>query len=272
MLLSGADGRPAHLTRVHEALVALAPEDRRRLGVEVEWRGGPHLLTYRQVERTFHLVVEALSKQNPDGEPPDALCHVIDALLEASVPRWVAESTSALAVDWSDHETFSAPPSVKGGPCADPEASWGRRKSGQPGQKDEKFFGYELQAATMVREENGPAVPELVRRILLTNCHIDPPRAFVRVLERMVESKITLGDVLADSGYAHRVPEHWALPLRALGAAIVTDHPPGGPGATGHLRRRRHLQRQPLLPLHPHRLVDPRAAGPRSQPRRDRRP
>lgn len=233
MLLAHADGRPAHLTRVHAALVALSPPDRRRLGVEVEWRGGPHLLTYRQVERTFHLIVEALSKENPDGEPSDALCGVMDALLEASVPSWVREATSALAVDWSDHETFSTPPSEKGGLCADPEASWGRRKSNQPGQRDEKFFGYELQAATMVREEHGPAVPELVRRILLTNCHIDPPHAFVRVLERMVEDKITLGDVLADSGYAHRVPAHWALPLRALGAAIVTDHHPADRGPRG---------------------------------------
>jgi hypothetical protein len=233
MLLAQADGRPGHLTRVHEALVTLGPEDRRRLGVEVDWPGGPHLLTYRQVERTFGLVVDALSKENPDGEPCDAACGVIDALLEASVPRWVREATRALAVDWSDHEAFSRPPPKAGGPCADPEASWGRRKSSQPGQRDEKFFGYELQAATMVREENGPAVPELVRRILLTNCHVDPPHAFVAVLARMVESEITLGDVLADSGYAHRVPAHWALPLRALGAAIVTDHHPSDRGPRG---------------------------------------
>jgi hypothetical protein len=233
MLLAGADGRPAHLSRVHHALIALGAEDRRRLGVEVEWRSGPHLLTYRQVERTFHLVVDALSKERPDGAPSEALCGVIDALLEASVPRWVSEATRSLAVDWSDHETFSAPPSKKGGPCADPEAAWGRRKSNQPGQKDEKFFGYELQAATTVREENGPAVPELVRRILVTNCHIDPPHAFVGVLARMVDNEIALGDVLADSGYAHRVPAHWALPLRALGAAIVTDHHPADRGPRG---------------------------------------
>jgi hypothetical protein len=233
MLMAGADGRPAHLTRVHRALIALTPAERRRLGVEVDWLGGPHLLTYRQVERTFHLMVEALSKENPDGEPSGALCGVIDALLEASVPRWVSDATSALAVDWSDHESFSLPPPKKGGECADPQASWGRRKSSQPGHKDELFFGYELSAATMVKEENGPAVPELVRRILLTACHVDPPAAFVRVLARMVESGIALGDVLADSGYAHRVPEHWALPLRALGAAIVTDHHPADRGPRG---------------------------------------
>jgi hypothetical protein len=233
MLICQADGRAAHLTRVHHALISLSGEDRRRLGIEVDWSSGPHLLTYRQVERTFGLVVDALSKDHPDGAPSEQLCGVVDDLLEASVPRWVSEATKALAVDWSDHETFSLPPPHKGGPCADPEASWGRRKSNQPGQRDEKFFGYELQAATMVGEEGGPAVPELVRRILLTNCHIDPPQAFVGVLARMAESGIALGDVLSDSGYAHRVPEHWALALRALGAAIVTDHHPADRGPRG---------------------------------------
>jgi hypothetical protein len=233
MLLCQADGRPAHLSRVHEALIGLGQRDQERLGVIVEWKGGAHLLTYRQVERTFHLVVDALKKATPDGTPSDELCGVIDALLEASVPRSVADATKSLAIDWSDHESFSAPPPKKGGHCADPEASWGRRKSDQPGAKDELFFGYELSAATMVNEEGGPAVPELVRRLLLTSCHVDPPHAFVGVLERMVEGGIALGDVLADSGYAHRVAEHWALPLRLLGAAIVTDHHPADRGPRG---------------------------------------
>jgi hypothetical protein len=97
----------------------------------------------------------------------------------------------------------------------------------------EGLLSLELQAATMVKGEGGPGVPELVRRILLTNCHVDPPWALVGVLARMVEGGIALGDVLADSGYAHRVPEHWALPLRALGADIVTDHHPADRGPRG---------------------------------------
>jgi hypothetical protein len=95
--------------------------------------------------------------------------------MEASVPaRFAAATTSSVAIDWSDHEAISCPPPIKGGDCADPEASWGRRKSHQPGQKEELFFGYELEAATMVKEEGGPGVPELVRRILITSRHIDP--------------------------------------------------------------------------------------------------
>lgn len=85
----------------------------------------------------------------------------------------------------------------------------------------------------MVREEGGPAAPELVRRILVTSCSVDPPAAFVAVLTRMVRSGVELGDVLADSGYAHRVAEHWALPLRALGAKIITDLHPQDRGPRG---------------------------------------
>jgi len=233
MLLTQADGRPAHLTRIHQALVALPQVDRRRLGVDVDWRAGPHTLTYRQVGRTFGLVAAALTKHEPDGAPSETLAAVVDDLVEASVPASYKRQTTALAVDWTDLETFSRPPLTPGGPCADPEASWGHRRGDGPGQHDELFYGYYLQAATMVTEEAGPPVPELVRRITLTSCHHDPPHAFVAVLQRLAASGITLGDVLADSGYAHRRPQHWAAPLRQLGARLVHDLHPHDRGPKG---------------------------------------
>jgi hypothetical protein len=67
MLLVGVDHRPAHLSRVHSALLGLGAEDRLRLGVLVDSRKGPHLLTYRQVEYTARLVYSALGKDRPDG-------------------------------------------------------------------------------------------------------------------------------------------------------------------------------------------------------------
>ena len=62
MLLSQAGQRPAHLTRVRDALTALPEPDQVRLGVLEDWKTGPHQLTYRQTERTFGLVTAALSK------------------------------------------------------------------------------------------------------------------------------------------------------------------------------------------------------------------
>jgi hypothetical protein len=279
MLIALADARPAHLRRVHQALLSLPESDRWRLGVIARWKEGPHPLTYRQVERTFHLVVRALAKKHPDGDPSEALCEVMDALLEASVQVLGRPQSSSLAVDWTDYESFFRPPHKRGteseqgeqrekggapqqggqsakdgqgdlggagdetssggpqpggdGACADPEASWGHRRGDSPGQKDEAFFGYYLQAATIVKEESGGEVGELVRRISLTSCQIDPPGAFVAVLERMTKDAIALGDVLADSGYAYRVAEDWAIPLRMIGAALIQDLHPGDRGVKG---------------------------------------
>ena len=102
-----------------------------------------------------------------------------------------------------------------------------------PGQHHELFYGFYLGLATMVREEHGSAVPELVRRMGLSSCHVDPVPAFVPVLENMVASGVAPGDVLNDSGYSHRIAEHWALPLRALGAELVMDLHPHDRGRQG---------------------------------------
>ncbi|MHB8339747.1 MAG: hypothetical protein ACYDB7_01055, partial [Mycobacteriales bacterium] len=76
------------------------------------------------------------------------------------------------------------------------------------------------------------------RRITLTSCHVDPPKAFIPVLERMARAGIDLGDLLVDSGYAHRTAEHFALPARRLGAQLVMDLPPARPGPPRHPSRR----------------------------------
>jgi hypothetical protein len=232
MLASAADNRPAHLTRVHHALIGLDAADRRRLGVDVDWRQGPHQLTYRQVEYTFGLLEAVLAVGAAGGQPGERLTAVVDALVEASIPDRYKHATTALAVDWTDHETWAvAPHSHHTG--ADADATWGHRASHAIGVTDELFYGYYPQAATMVPEEHGPPVPELVPRILVTSCHVDPPPAFVAVLARMHHNGIALGDVLADSGYAHRLATHWALPLRQLGAALVQDHHPHDRGPKG---------------------------------------
>ena len=233
MAAAAADGRPAHLTRVHQTLTALNEADRRRLGVDVDWHAGPHQLTYRQVEYTYGLLDTHLAAGNHHGAPGEALTGVVDALTEASVPDRYKHATTAVAVDWTDLETWAQPPVAPGRPSADADATWGHRRGHAPGAKDELFYGYYPQAATMVREEHGGPVPELVRRILVTSCHLDPPPAFAAVLKRMHDNGIPVGDVLADSGYAHRLATHWALPLRALGANLIQDHHPHDRGRNG---------------------------------------
>jgi hypothetical protein len=236
MCLTQADGRPAHLTRVHQALTSLPEAEQRRLGVVTGWKHGPHQLTCRQVERTFALTADALAKDEPDGLPSAALQAACDDLLEASIPAGHKNASTALAVDWTDMETFSRPPPKGTSDCAGPEASWGHRKNNLLRCEDELSCGYYLSAGTMMPEEHGPPVPEYGRRITLSSCRQDPVPAFVPVLTALPAAGIPPGDILADSGYAHRIPANWAVPLRAAGASLVQDlHPSGrGPHGTHH--------------------------------------
>jgi hypothetical protein len=117
----------------------------------------------------------------------------------------------------------------------DREAAWGHRNTNHPA-RNELFHGYYLQAVTAVRDEHGPEVPELARRMHLASCRHDPPPALVPVITRMHHDGIQPGDLLADSGYAYRVAERWALPLRALGIELIQDLHPNdrGPHGTHH--------------------------------------
>ena len=110
MLIVLAGHRPAHLTRVHQALVTLPEDDQQRLGVVADWKHGPHRLTYRQTERTFGLLTGALAKDIPDGLPSARLQRLCEDLLEASIPDAFKDASTSLAVDWTDLETFSRPP------------------------------------------------------------------------------------------------------------------------------------------------------------------
>jgi hypothetical protein len=233
MCLAQADHRPAHLTRVHQALTALGEDDQRRLGVLADWKHGPHQLTYRQTERTFGLVADALGKDEPDGLPSPALQAICDDLLEASVPEESKDTSRSLAVDWTDLESFSRPPPRGTSDCADPEASWGHRKNNLLRSQDELFYGWYLSAGTMVPEENRPAVPELARRATVSSCRHDPVRAFAPVLTALPAAGIPLGDILGDSGYAHRDAGAWAVPLRAAGAHLIQDLHPHDRGPKG---------------------------------------
>jgi hypothetical protein len=238
MQITLADGRPAQLTRVHAALTALPQADQIRLGILTQWKTGPHQLTYRQVEHTFGLAVKALSKDKPDGAPSAGLQAACDTLLEASIPGQYAgpsspQAPASLAADWTDVETWSRPPRHGTRQGADPEASWGHRTSNLPGPRGEMFFGYYLSAVTMVARENGPAVPELARRMTLCSCALDPARALAPVLTAMPAAGIPLGDIIGDSGYAHRDAAAWAIPLRQAGAQLIQDLHPHDRGPRG---------------------------------------
>ena len=125
----------------------------------------------------------------------------------------------------------------------------------------------------MMPDENGPAVPELARRAILSSCRHDPVRALAPVLTAMPAAGIPLGDILADSGYAHRDAAAWAIPLRRAGAQLVQDLHPHDRGPKGTHDGADHRQREPVLPVHAPPAAGTRAARPHRHGRRTgRRP
>jgi hypothetical protein len=264
MTLAMLAGQDAHLVNVHKALTGLPTRALHRLGVIACWDTSPHTLTYRQLEYTYRLITTKLAKDTPDGTPSALLCEVLDRLLEASVQVLGEPASSSYAVDWTDLETWArpppkkptdtsalAPPASDRAPTADdrrprdhtghqarvndradPDAAWGHRTTNHPG-KSELFYGHYLQALTIVKDEHGPDLPELVRRIHIASCQHDPPAQIVPVIQRMHASGIPISDLLADSGYSYRQPQTFALPLRTLGAHLIVDLHPNDRGPHG---------------------------------------
>ena len=267
MLLVAVHGRPAHLRRVHQALLDLDAPDQHRLAIITQWRTGPHLLTYRQVERTFGLIAAALGKPTPDGTPSETLSNVLDALLEASVQVLGEPASSSYAVDWTDLETWSGPPhkpraerpddTTPGDEdqddrrCADPEASWGHRR-GQPSRPKRRAVLRLLPPSRHDRQRRarppGPrARPADASGLLrsrparrdscpsLSACTTTPSRSQTCSL---------------DSGYAYRIPKPGRSPSARSGSPRPGS-PPQRPRPARHPPRRDLLKREPLLPRHP---------------------
>jgi hypothetical protein len=233
-MLALANGRPAHLTRAHQALTGLPEHDQKRLGVIEDWKDGPHQLTCRQAGHTSRLVKTALARPEPDGTPSAVLLRLCSQLIEASIPGQFKNASNSLAADWTDVEAWSRPvPADKPGTGTDPEARWGHRNVNRKISQGEMFFGYYMPAAVMVADENGEPVPELARRITVASSSHDPAAALAAVLVDMAADGTGLGDILADSGYSHRVPGTWAEPLRAAGADLVQDLHPNDRGPRG---------------------------------------
>ncbi len=230
LMLAAAEDRPAHLTRAHAALVSLPASEHDRLSVSAASRSGRHLLTYRQVEHTMRSLTKAVRDECGAATGP-VLSRVVEGLVGASIPTELGAGGD-LAVDWTDVESFARPGRERH-PSIDADASFGHRRGDAPGQDHETFFGYYLQLATTVAPVGSPDTPELVRAMLVTSCSLDPPPAFVPVLSNLWASGVAPGDVLADCGYSHRQAEHWALPLRALGARLVQDLHPHDRGTKG---------------------------------------
>jgi len=257
MAFSIDEGRPAHLVAGWRTLGDLPAMTRRRLGAAVTGTGTLSDVTYRQFSHAHRTMLSAIDpapvpsfrgvaeddrgvhlgavRDGIDTEAKEErLQSVLDALVESSIPERYKTASRALAVDWTDHETWSRPRARDDPqPANDPTASWGHAKRNAPGAKDHLFFGFYAQVATMVKAERGPSVPEFVRRIAFDSPRTDPPEAMAETLVRAFTDNVVPGDVLCDCGYSNRDPETFASPLRRKGASLVMDLHPADRGPRG---------------------------------------
>jgi hypothetical protein len=257
MLCAIDAGRPAHLCAGWEALGDLPFHDQLRLGVQVAKDGVAHGVTYRQFSQTHQVMIRAIDpspvpsfkaiaeedraahlaavREGVDVEKTmTRLLFVLDSLVEASVPEPYKRASSSLAIDWTDHETWSRPRAKDDPqPSNDPDASWGHAKRNAPGAIDHLFFGYYGQVATMVRDEGRGPVPELVRRTAFGAPSTDPAAVMATTLGRAYDRGLSPGDVINDCGYSNREPRTFALALRHKGARLVMDLHPADRGPRG---------------------------------------
>ncbi len=291
-LLTKRNREKGFLTRVHETLCSLPREDRLRLGVTVESPNGDHDLTYRQLEylaaRVKRLVDPTpVLRRRPEESREDWLARIAASLPPPDQARLLEErlqdlSSSILkgtipdrlqahphhAIDWTDVETYAQPHGPRK-PSADTDAAWGRRRSRQPGQKDERYFGYAEQIAVMVNAEDGPPIPELVRRLDLAPANANHPQLSLELLRRMVADGTPPGDLIADAAYPHKV--EWTMTVTAFGFAPVIDLHPNDRGRKGGHQGATVCDGLLLCPATPQALITPPKPGESTGPEEKQR-
>ena len=170
-----------------------------------------------------------------------------DDLLEGSVPAEFQMPPLA-SRGLERPESFSRPPPHGTSDCADLGGLPGTPQDQSAARRGRAVLRLLPWTRSRSRTRTARPFPSSPAHDLL----VLPPRSRPRVHPRVRPGPGThpLGDVLADSGYSHRIPRHWASPLRAAGAQLVQDLHPHDRGPKGTHRGRHRRQREPLLPGH----------------------
>ena len=306
MLLVAVDGRPALLRGVHKALTGLPDtHEQRRLGVIAQWQTGPHLLTYRQarvhLRPAHHGACQGQARRHPVRA---ALTRSSTSCWRRASPCSASPTAAATPSTGPTIETWSRPPpkppprphpsrppssppaaterrrqrratatsdsqTATMTPAADREAAWGHRNTNHPA-RNELFFGYYLQAVTSVRDEHGPEVPELARRMHLASCDHDPPARScpcIAAHAHHAPSRSAICSPTPATPTASRAT--WALPLRRSGHRPRPGPAPQRPRPPRHPHGRDLRKREPLLPRHTHHAARTRTPPARRHRRAD---
>jgi hypothetical protein len=261
LLLLAVDDRPLHLKAAAKLLYWRLPAPwQARLGVNGDASGRKAFLArYRQVRYLFHLV---LSLVDPSPGPKDrvlpvgelaakrrnlseaevatrqgALEKLVADLLGASVKVCSADELSgfdgSVGLDATPVPLWSRGPSVHRGTAAsDPDGGWyvregDRREATGPESKTVRklFWALEATIVTMGRPPGAvPSTPNLALALSLGKPGADPAGTGARLLAGVRRRGWPAGYLGADRGYTQCRPEHFHLPVRALGYSLVMDY------------------------------------------------
>ena len=233
LLLTLADHRPAHLTRVHQALTGLPETDRIRLGVVADWKHGPHLLTYRQVERTFHLVVAALAKDHPDGAPSPDLAAILDALLEASIPPEHKNTTRAWPSTGATWKLSPARRPRAAGTAPTPKPPGDTAAATAPARKTSSSTATTCQPAPWSQRKTARPSPSWPAASPSPPAASTPPGPWSRSWSACSPAASRLATSWTTPGTPTGSPRTGPLPLRAAGAQLIQDLHPDDRGPRG---------------------------------------
>jgi len=255
------DDRPLHLKAATRLLFCQISEHwRDRLGVKGEAGTKKSFLArYRQVRYLFHLAVSvidpsveqknrvvsddelaALRKELSQAEIEvrrarleDVVAQLVETSVRVASDDELASFDGSTGLDATVVPLFSRGPSKRAGTSAsDPDGGWYVREGdhrdvvGPGGKKLRKlFWAQEAAIVTMGRAPGSvPTHPNLVLAVCLTRPGADPGGTGVRMLASVRRRGWPAGYVGADRGYTQVLPEHFHLPVRALGYTLVMDY------------------------------------------------
>ncbi len=292
LLLLAVDDRPLHLKAAAKLLFWRLPTAwRARLGISADASGRKAFLArYHQVRYLFHLVLSVI---DPSAEPKDrvlpekelaarrkklteaevaarqkALGKLVADLLEASVKVCSSEELAgfdgSVGLDATPVPLWSRGPSARRGTCAsDPDGGWyireadHREGSGPDGKALRKIqWALEATVVTMGRPPGAvPAFPNLALGASLGRPGEDPGGTGARLLAQVHSRGWPAGYLGADRGYTQCRPEHFHLPVRALGYSLVMDYKAAELGRQGQQPGSGHGGRRLYCPAMPEELI-----------------
>jgi hypothetical protein len=267
LLLLALDDRPLHLKAATKLLFGQLPARfRHRLGIvgEASTRTA-FLARYRQVRYLFHLVLSVMDpsvelknrvmghdaaiarrKQLTEAEIAErrarleaVVAKLVQASLEVLSEKEMEGYDGSVGLDATPVPLYSRGPSKGSATSAsDPDGAWyvregdHREVEGPAGRKIRKIhWALEATIAVMGRPPGSvPAYPTLILGIVLGRPGADPGGTGVRLLTSVRHRGYKAGYLGADRGYTQALPEHFHLPVRALGYSLVMDYKAGALG------------------------------------------